>query len=274
MPKKLKIGIVGCGAIGTSLAKAVLKHFCAEAKLSSFFDIDSDKAKGLAKICRIKSSIVAGSLDSLIKSSDLVIEAAQIKSCWEIARRSLSQGRDIIILSVGGVVNKVKELTEIARKNNAKIYIPSGAVCGIDGLKAASLGRIKKVILTTRKNPASFEGVDYIRRKKINLDKIKKDTVLFSGNALGAIKAFPKNINVAATLSIAGIGAVKTKVRIIASPGVKRNIHEIYIESDTGVLTSRVQNLIHPSNPKTSFLAVLSATAMLKQILEPVRIGI
>ena len=131
----------------------------------------------------------------------------------------------------------------------------------------------EKVILITRKNPKSFQGLDYLKHKGIRLDKIKSDTVLFSGNARQAIKYFPQNINVAATLSIAGIGQARTQVKIIASPRVKRNIHEVYIESDAGRISTRVENLVHPDNPKTSFLAVLSAIAMLRQILEPVRVG-
>ena len=107
----------------------------------------------------------------------------------------------------------------------------------------------------------------------IKLNNIKKDTILFFGNARRAIKLFPRNINVAATLSIAGIGQVRTQVKIIASPKVKKNIHQINIDSDAGRISTRVENLVHPQNPKTSFLAVLSAIATLRGILEPVRIG-
>jgi len=140
-------------------------------------------------------------------------------------------------------------------------------------LKAAKAGGIKKVMLTTRKNPASFRGVEFIRKQKIDLDKIRKDKILFSGPAYEAVKLFPQNINVAGILSLAGIGADRTFIRIIASPLVSRNVHEIEIESEAGRIFTRTENVLHPSNPKTSYLAVLSAEAALAQILESSRIG-
>jgi len=110
-------------------------------------------------------------------------------------------------------------------------------------------------------------------KKKIRLDNITQDTVIFQGSAAQAIRAFPQNINVAATLSAAGIGIDNTVVRIVASPGLTRNIHEVEIESEAGRIVTRTENLVHPDNPKTSYLAVLSAIATLKQILEPIKIG-
>jgi len=273
MTKLLKIGIVGCGAIGTSLAKAIVIDFSRKARLVAIYDIDKNKALGLAEKLKVSVAIVSSSLDCLIEKANLVIEAADAKSSLNIAKSALNKGRHIIIMSVGGIVDHINQLKNLAQRNQAKLFIPSGAICGIDGLKGASEGRIKKVILITRKNPRSFAGLDYIRQKGIKLDKIKKDTVLFSGNARKAIKFFPQNINVAATLSITAIGLEKTQVKIIASPKVKRNIHRIYIESDAGKILTRVENLIHPDNPKTSFLAVLSAIATLRQIMEPVRVG-
>jgi len=176
-------------------------------------------------------------------------------------------------MSVGGIVSHFRKLSSLAKKYNAKVYIPSGAISGIDALKAAKIGKIKKVILTTTKNPLSFKGVGYVEEKRIDLKRIKKDTVLFSGTAKDAVKYFPQNINVAAILSIAGLGEDKTEVKIIASPEINKNIHEIEIESEAARIFTRTENILHPDNPKTSYLAVLSAVATLKQILEPVRIG-
>ncbi|MFH1678361.1 MAG: aspartate dehydrogenase [Candidatus Omnitrophota bacterium] len=278
MAKKLRIGIVGCGAIGTSLAKTIVNQFAGQARLVCFYDIDKNKALLLAASLKKDGfpglhSIVSFSLDNLIQRTGLVIEAAQAKSSLAIARSVLRKGRDVMVMSVGGIAAHINQLRQLAKSNQAKLYIPSGAICGIDAIKAASQRKIRKVILLTRKNPNSFGYSDYLKKRGIKLDKIKKDTILFSGAAREAIKLFPQNINVAATLSIAGIGAARTRVKIMACPKVKRNIHEIYIESDAGVISTRVENLVHPDNPKTSFLAVLSAIATLRQILDPVRIG-
>lgn len=270
---KLKIGIVGCGAIGSSLAKTISKDFSKGAKLRALYDIDKNKSMQLSKLVSGNKALVTESLDSLIDRSELVIEASSAKHSWGIARKAILRKRDIMVMSVGGLLGHSGQLFRLARKFNARVYIPSGAVCGIDALKAACCGKIKKVTLTTRKPLKSFSNVPYVIKKKIRLDKITKETIIFEGNASAAIKAFPQNINVAATLSMAGTGAKRTYVRIIASPGLSRNIHEIEIDSVSGKIFSRSENVIHPDNPKTSFLAVLSGIAALKQILTPVRIG-
>ncbi len=271
--KLLKIGIVGCGAIGTSLAKEINKNFTGLAVLSGVYDIDREKALELSDIIGRNDLIIFKTLKRLISCSSLVIESASAKSSRGIARQALRNRKDILIMSVGGIIDNFKELSGLAKKYNAKVYIPSGAISGVDALKAAGISGINSVTLTTIKNPISFKGVKYIEDKKINLSKIKMDTLLFSGSAKEAVKFFPQNINVAAILSIAGIGQVKTKVNIIASPGTKRNIHQIAIESNGGKIFCRTENVLHPDNPKTSFLAFLSAVAMLKNILNPVRVG-
>jgi aspartate dehydrogenase len=269
---QLRIGIVGCGAIGSSLAKAIKKGFAAKAQLSALYDIEPAKSAGLAK--RIGSkNLAVNALQDLIRKSELVVECASAASSRQIARAALSAGRDIMIMSVGGVVGHCEELSRLAKAAKARVYIPSGAIAGIDALKAAGIGKVRRVTLTTRKNPVSFRGVKYVETKGIDLTGLKGDKTLFCGPAKEAVKYFPQNINVAAVLSLAGIGAQKTEVRIIASPQAKRNTHEISIESAAGDIFTRVENVLHPDNPKTSFLAVLSAIATLRQILEPVRIG-
>lgn len=273
MDKPLKIGIVGCGAIGSSLAKAIVGDFIGRARLVGLFDIDCKKSKSLSRLITRTEKLANENLKQLIAKSELVIESSSAQSSWNIAQAVLKEGRDIMIMSVGGVVSHLKGLSNLAKKFNAKVYIPSGAVSGIDALKAASLGKIKKVILTTRKNPRSFKGIRYLEKRKTQLDKINRDTLLYYGSAKNAVRLFPQNINVAAVLSIAGIGQNKTRVKIIASPGLKRNIHEIEIKSEAGRIFTLTENVLHPDNPKTSYLAVLSAIATLKNILTPICIG-
>jgi aspartate dehydrogenase len=264
---KLSIGIAGCGAIGGSLAKAIAREFPGMARLSALYDINLSKAR------RISRRLAVSSLDRLIGKCDLVIEAASAAVSADIAKRALAKGKSVMVMSVGGLLGKLDKLARLAQKNNCRIIIPSGAISGIDGLKAAGVGQIKSATLTTTKSPLAFKGVGYIEKRGIKLQAIKKARVLFSGAAKDAVKFFPQNINVAAVLSLAGIGAGKTKVNIVADPKVKRNIHQIRIESEAGRIISRTENVLHPDNPKTSYLAVLSAVATLKGILEPVKIG-
>jgi aspartate dehydrogenase len=270
--KKLNIGIAGCGAIGSSLADSIVYDFSKEAQLLALYDVDAQKAYSLST--KLNRKLAISSLDELINKVDLVIEATKAGTAFDIARKALSNSRDIMIMSVGGILEHYNELKALAQSKGARVFIPSGAICGIDGVKAAvASGKVNKVILTTRKPPEAFSGVAYILQNNIRLDNIEKDTVIFEGNALQATKAFPQNINVAATLSISGIGPEATIVRIVASPGIDRNIHQIEVDSEAGKITAITENVIHPDNPKTSYLAVLSAIATLKQILEPVKVG-
>jgi aspartate dehydrogenase len=272
MSKILRIGIVGCGAIGSSLAKAVVDNFSAKAQLTCLYDIEIEKAYNLAGKLN-NQKLAALNLDDLINKVDLVIEATKADFSFDIAKKAVSAARDIMIMSVGGIIEGYKELEMLAAKTGASVFIPSGAVCGIDGLKAACCGKINKVTLTTKKPPKAFIGLPYVLKRKMRLDNITQDVVLFEGDALSAIRTFPQNVNVAATISMAGIGPQNTIVRVVACPSITKNMHEIEIESDAGVITVRTENVIHPDNPKTSYLAVLSAIATLKHILEPIKIG-
>jgi aspartate dehydrogenase len=269
--KKIKIGIIGCGAIGFEIAKTIDREFKSQAILVAISDIDKDKTGVLKKGLKTKPEILQ--IDALIRRSDLVIESACTKIAFDIAKRAVLAKRDVMVMSVGGIIKNYTALFNLARKNNRRVYLPSGAICGLDGVKAASIGKIYKAELTTRKPPAGLSGAPFIQRNNIDLSGITSETVIFEGSALEAIEGFPANINVSCVLSIAGIGPKETKVRIITSPEYKKNTHEILIEGEFGKLVARTENVPSPGNPKTSYLAILSAIATLRQILDTIKIG-
>lgn len=259
-----KIGIVGCGVIGKTLAHAIEDKFYKKARIAALCDIDILKADQLSQ--ELKTRPRVSNLEGLIWRSHLVIEAASAVASSDIARRTVKQKRNILIMSVGGILED-NELFRMAEENNSRIYIPSGAIGGIDALKAAGADKINKIVLTTRKPVKGFEGVPFVVKNNIDLAKIEAETLLFEGPAHEAIKGFPQNVNVSAVLSLAGIGAEKTFVRIFTSPQYKRNVHEIEFEGSFGSFYAKVENLPMPGNPKTSYLAALSAIAMLEEIL-------
>jgi len=189
-----------------------------------------------------------------------------------VVKRAVEKLKDVMIMSVGGLIES-EDLLEDARKKNVMVYFPSGAICGIDGLKAAGISGIKSVTLTTRKPPKGLEGAPYLISKGIDLDSIVSERVLFEGSAKEAIKGFPKNVNVSSILSLAGIGAKKTIVKIIISPVYTKNTHEIEITGDFGRITTRTENVPSRRNPRTSELAILSAIATLRGIVDSVRMG-
>jgi aspartate dehydrogenase len=175
----------------------------------------------------------------------------------------LQAGKDLIIMSVGSLFDDKcrKELEETARSKHCKIYLPSGAVCGIDGILSASIDAIDEVTLVTTNPPKSL-GKNYGKR-----------ITVFEGTAREAVEEFPRNINVAASLSLAGIGFDRTKVQIVADPVVTRINHKILAHGKFGRLRAEVENMPNPNNPKSSYMASLSAIATLKRIINPIQIG-
>ena len=265
----LKMGIVGCGAIGSALARAIEQKFNNKACLVGLNDLDGDKAASLAG--NLTKSPPVLSLEALIRECDLVIEATGAKVSAEIARKALLSDRDVMIMSVGGLVGS--DVFDIANQRCRHIYIPSGAICGLDGVKAAAIGTISQATITTRKPPKGLQGAPYIVENKIDLEAIHEETLIFEGSAEEAIKGFPQNVNVAVSLSFAGIGIEKTRVRVMCSPHITVNSHEVVIEGDFGKLTTRTDSYPAPENPKTSYLAILAGIATLKGLLDYVRVG-
>ena len=270
--KLKKVGIIGCGAIGKALANFIDQQLSDKIKIAALCDLDYSKAKYLSGLLK-KSRPKVTQIDSLIASCDLVIEAASAKISRDIVNKCISKKKDVLVMSVGGLILKYKALFEKARKKGINIYLPSGAICGLDGLKALSLSKIDSVTLITRKPPQSLEGADFFRFRKISLANIKKEKDVFVGNAKDAIKYFPKNINVAMLLSIAGLGVEKTKVIIKTSPNFKTNSHEIIIQSKAGTIRTLSDNVAFKENPKTSYLAALSAMVVLRGIFDRIKIG-
>jgi len=269
---KKKIGIIGCGAIGKSLAKFIDGKLTKDTTLYAICDTNSSNAHTLLRLLKNSKPKITR-IDDLIKSCDLIVESASAKISYEIAKKSLSKGKDVLVMSVGGIIQKSKELFKLAQRNQAFIFLPSGAICGLDGIKALSIVGIKKATLITRKPPYAIDDTGYLTKRGINLKKLKKETMIFKGKASDAVKYFPKNINVSALLSIASIGPVRTEVQIVTSPKYKRNIHEVIVESKAGKIRTISENVAFVENPKTSYMAALSAMSVLKGMFSFAKLG-
>ena len=267
----LKIGLVGCGAIGTEIAKAIDSGEI-DANLVAVCDHNPETA--IALIDSLRAKPIKAKLEELVSLSDLVVEAASQKAVPAIAIAALEKGKSLMIMSVGALVDQelYRKLKNLAKEHDSRVYIPSGAISGLDGLKSASIGTIRKVTLTTTKNPKGLKGAPYILEKKIDLGALTEATLIFEGTAAEAVKAFPANVNVAATICLAAREG-EVRVKIIADPNIQVNRHEIVVEGDFGQIYTKVENVPFPRNPKTSYLAALSAIATLRSIVEPLKIG-
>jgi aspartate dehydrogenase len=254
----MKVGIVGTGAIGSEVARAAsAMDGVAEVVL---FDIDPDATLQLRSLPRTR---VAPSAAALVDAVDLVVECANKGVVQTTVRDALAKGKKVMLLTIGAMADDAlrAELVSLATRHGGKIYLPSGAVMGVDGVKAAAESDLKSVTLVTTKPPAGLQkGTD-------------RWTMLFSGPARDAIAQFPKNVNVAATLSLAGLGFDQTHVQVAIDPLATRNSHKVIIEGSFGRARIEVENLPSPSNPATSYLASLSAIALLRRIVSPIEIG-
>jgi aspartate dehydrogenase len=254
----MRLGIIGCGAIGTDVAKAA----DAMEDITKIYLFDKDPTAA-EKLCPLLKKGSIKPVHEFLKDVDVVFEAASQQAVVEYAAIVLKAKKDIIIMSIGSLFDDSlrKNLEKLARMNHRKIYLPSGAVCGIDGVLAANVERLDSVTLVTTKPPASLGKT------------VEERTIVFKGTAREAVKQFPRNINVAACLSLAGVGFDDTKVQIVADPVETRISHKILAHGRFGRLRAEVENMPNPNNPKSSYMASLSAIATLRRVLDPLQIA-
>ncbi|GBD07751.1 L-aspartate dehydrogenase [bacterium HR21] len=268
----LGVALVGCGAIGSSVVEAFARGEIPHAVLQGVFDRDLDRARAVST--SITPPIpVASSVAELLAAGgiQLVIEAASQQAVHEYGEAILRAGCDLLILSVGALLEPPGSgLPKLAEQLGRRLYIPSGGIVGIDGLKAAAFrGEVESVVLTTRKPPYALAPEVLLERLQLQPSEIHEPMLVYEGPAREAVRYFPANINVAATLSLAGIGPERTLVRIIADPRQTLNVHEIYARGTFGEMSLTVRNVTHPRNPRTSMLAVLSVLTLLRELSRP-----
>lgn len=266
----MNLVFVGYGTIGHLIGTELKTEQFAEIKVIGV--LDPVLTEGKARELFTEKISVYKDINQVIEiKPDLVIEAANTEVAKQYTPLLLSKGINVMSMSVGAYLD-VEVMSKIKNEAKGRLYISSGALPCVDAVKAASVRGINVVQLTTRKRPLALRGAPGLAHSDIDLDKITEPRVVFEGNAFEAVKAFPANVNIAATLSLAGVGPLRTNVKIIADPFVERNIHTILLEGDFGKLESTIECL--PSdNPKTSLIAALSAIALLKDLITPIKIG-
>lgn len=254
----MKVGIIGCGAIANIIASRIVPEEN-EIEIKYFFDKDIERAENLASFA---GGVAVLNFEDMLDDVDLVLECASPDSVKLLAPTILEKGIDMIIMSIGAFMDMefYNKVSNLAKKNNAHIHLPSGAIVGLDGIKAVADFGLREITLVTRKSPRSL-GKD-----------IDAEEVLFEGKASEAVKEFPLNINVAATISLACNKDID--VKIIVDPNVDRNVHEITAKGDFGEFKTTTMNHPCAANPKTSMLAAISAIKLLKSFNETISVGL
>lgn len=278
VPNRVNVGLIGCGSMGSELAWAVQRGEAGPARIIGLFDEYTTGRDALAKELapgQDPGPVVVDTVSDLIAlpGLDLVVECASQAAVTAHAEAVLSAGKSMLVMSSGALISPgfMRTVLAAAEASGASIYIPSGAVGGIDTLRA-SKALLEEVTIVSTKKPIALSGAPgFAEWEDV---EITGPTLIFEGSATEAVGLFPANVNVAATVSLAGIGPDATRVRIVADPDSPGNVHEIYAVSKAGKFSFRFENLPHETNPKTSFLAVLAAIETLRSICEPrLRIG-
>jgi len=268
----VNICVIGCGAIGTTIAKGV--DSMADIQIIYLTDRSKECATRLHE--KVPKVHYVPDIVPILNDVKLVVEAASQEAARYYSPLALSAGVDVLIMSVGVFQDEEfqNDSFRLAKRKGAKIFIPSGAIGGIDALCAASLETIDEVTLTTTKPPSAFDANPYLEAKGIRASELRERTELFYGSAREAVKHFPQNINVAATISLAGIGFERTKIRIMCDPQVATNEHHLKAKGKFGELDVVTRNVPSPRNPKTSYLAALSAISAIRKITGHTWVGV
>lgn len=273
-----KVGLIGYGSIGREIMASAKRQEIPNAKIIAVFDKQSqviDSVYNEYGDVDLFSDFDEFYNSQTYASLDIIIECASKDAVREFGGKIIESKKDLIILSVGAFSDKeyLTKLQYLSTLNSARILIPTGAIAGLDSIRSVRK-YLDSLTITTTKHPKSLVGAPFFKSSKINLHNINSETVLFEGNASTAIDLFPANVNVAVALALAGVGLENTRVKIIADPMTSVNKHEIIAKGSFGQIHIIVQNIPSPTNPKTSYLASLSAIECLRSLCnENFRIG-
>ena len=277
-----KIGIIGFGTIGSQIARSIDREGLSSlASLSFIVDSSLDRLKVARMSLPNSVPQLFSNADSLFhsesyKTTQVIVESASGIAVRQYAKSILSDGKYLVIFSVGELVDAkfMRELELEAVEHAGIIHIPTGAIAGIDAIKSVR-SNLDQVLISTTKNPKSLAGAPFFDiYENTRLGELRDRTVLYEGNVRTAVELFPSNVNVFAAVSLAAGNISKIKVRIIADPSITVNRHEIEVKGDFGLLQIIANNIPHPENPRTSTLAVLSAIETIRSACnQMIRIG-
>ncbi|HTS41506.1 MAG TPA: aspartate dehydrogenase [Xanthobacteraceae bacterium] len=263
-----RVAIAGLGAIGRVLARRLadgiegLTLACAAAR-------DETKAREWLKLQRIDCQLVG--LEQFPMLADLAIECAPASMLERICRPMLEAGKQVMVLSCGALLPR-PDLVELAKAKGGRILVPTGALLGLDAVAAAAEGTIHSVRMTTRKPPSGLVGAPYLVKNKISVEGLNDAKLVFTGTAREAAAGFPANVNVAAALSLAGIGPDRTMLEIWADPALDRNTHRIEVDADTARFSMSIEG-IPSENPRTGRIVPLSVIAALRGLVSEFKVG-
>jgi aspartate dehydrogenase len=266
--KPLRIGLAGLGAVGREVAKRLIAGMPG---LTLAAVSVRDVAKAQQHLPGVGGVIPVLAPEALAAECDLVIECLPPTLFRAVATATIEQGKLFVPLSVGQLLEHW-DLVGRAEQTGARILVPTGALIGLDAVRAAAEGTIRSVTMITRKPPEGLEGAPYLVQNDISLRGLTEPKKVFDGTAREGARGFPANVNVAAALSLAGIGPDATQLQIWADPTVTRNTHRIEVDADSASFSMLIEN-VPSENPRTGRIVALSVVAALRGLTSAVKVG-
>lgn len=265
---ELGVAIGGFGAIGREVAKALVDGLPG-LRLKAVSG--RDRAKAEAGLAELGADVPVLPLEALAETAEIVLECLPAAVFRSVAEPAIERGRILMPLSVGQLLVH-GDLIERAKATGARILPPTGALLGLDAVRAAAEGRIESVAMVTRKPPGGLAGAPHLVENDISVEGLTEPLMVFEGTAREGARGFPANVNVAAALSLAGIGPDRTMLQVWADPGVTRNVHRIIVEADSARFEMLIEN-VPSANPKTGKITALSTIAALRGLTATLKVG-
>jgi aspartate dehydrogenase len=270
----MRIGLIGAGVIARLVLEHIARGELGDAEVVAIVG-RSPASAGVALASEFGVPFVTRLDELLACSPDVVVEAASHEAVRQWTGPLLERGVSAILMSGGALCDDAlrAQLEDCARRGRALLQVPSGGIGGLDALKAVCAAGAHEVSIAVTKPPAAWKGIPYVEALGVNLDTLDGPMVLFDGSARQGVPHFPANVNIAAVLSMAGIGFDRTRLKVVADPGLRFNTHFITIRGETGSIDIRFESVPSPQNPRTAMLACFSALAAVREFGRPVRYG-
>ena len=266
----ITVAICGLGAISMKVARTLDEGKIPGMRLSAVAARDLGRAA--ERVADFASPPLVLSAEELAAHADIVIECAP-KSIFEtLARTSIGAGRIFMPLSCGALLDHM-DLVDRASQTGGRIMVPTGAIIGLDTIRAMAVDELQEVTLTTRKPPRGLAGAPHLVENDISVDGLNEPKLVFKGTAREAAIGFPANVNVAAALSLAGVGPDRTTVEVWADPALDRNLQSVRARSNSGECEMTIRNIPSEENPRTGRITALSVIACLQRMTSPLVAG-
>jgi aspartate dehydrogenase len=265
----LGVAVAGLGAVGFEVTKRLADGLEGLA-LVAVSARNRERAK--TRIAGIGVDVPVLPVGELAEIADVVVECAPAAVFSTIAEPALRAGRVLVPISVAALMEHL-HLVDVAKESGGRILVPSGALLGLDAVRAAAEGTIHSVRMVTRKPPGGLAGAPYLEAHGIDLADVREPLRVFSGTAREGAAGFPANLNVAAALGLSGVGLDRTELEIWADPTVTRNCHRIVVEADSARFVVEIENIPTQANPRTGRLVANSVVATLRRLVSPLVLG-